>query len=280
MILVDDGSPDNVGAVLDTYANRANVKVFHKENGGISDARNFGIKAAKGKYLTFVDSDDFLAENAIETMMRTARQYSADIVEGSYTVFEDRDTYRQYSTAKNKFLISNAGNGMFGFAWGKVYKAKLFERVCFPKGYWFEDSIMVGLIFPISNVTVTIPQNVYWYYINQTGITHHAMRDQRSIDTFYVFQEILDAMTKLNVPVTDRTKSVIIRQLSAYVYVRCRSIGEENMKYMFVLCAQLAERYGVLCRDFIKKQPFWAQEVCEAFVHMQYERWELAAKMI
>lgn len=277
VLLVDDGSPDNCGAILDLYTDRADVKVLHKKNGGLSDARNYGIKNASGEYIFFCDSDDYLPENALEPLLRKAKEYDADIVEGAFITFDDFNRRTEY---KHNFEVLKNGQKMFGYACGKVYKSKLFEKVCFPVGYWFEDTIIAGLILPRANVTIVIPQVVYNYYINRSGITHQASSSPRSIDTYYIFEELYDAYKNAGIPVTSTIQNALIWQLSEYVYSRCKNIGEENMKSLFILCAKLAERYGILEKEKVEKQSFWAKEVCEAFVNIQYERWKLAAQMI
>lgn len=89
VILVDDGSPDKCGKICDEYAKKDDrVKVIHKENGGQSSARNIGIQEAKGQYISFIDSDDYLEKNAYETLIKVATTTNADITEGGteYTV--------------------------------------------------------------------------------------------------------------------------------------------------------------------------------------------------
>ena len=277
VILIDDGSPDNCGVILDSYANIANVSVFHKTNGGLSDARNFGLQHANGKYVTFVDSDDYLPENALDLLMNKAFEFNADIVEGSYQTFDNANRIKTYA---HDFKVLSKGKNMFGFAWGKVYKAELFEKFCFPVGYWFEDTVIAGLIFPESEVTVTIPEVVYQYYINQKGITHQAHTNPRSIDTYYIFEELYDTMEHYGIEITKTCQRAVVWQLSKYVYARCQYIGEEHLKSLFVLCAELAEKYGVLSSSEMEEYPFWAREVWESFIHKQYGRWKLASQML
>ena len=80
IILVDDGSTDSSSEIVDGYLKKDNrIKVFHKDNGGLSDARNKGIEISKGKYLSFVDSDDYVTNTYIETLYNTIIEYEADI---------------------------------------------------------------------------------------------------------------------------------------------------------------------------------------------------------
>lgn len=81
IILVDDGSPDKSGEIADSYAEKdGRVRVIHKENGGLSDARNVGIESAKGEYISLIDSDDYISQYFIEIMMKNAIKYVTDVV--------------------------------------------------------------------------------------------------------------------------------------------------------------------------------------------------------
>ena len=92
IILVDDGSPDECGQICDAYALKdKRIHVFHKENGGLSDARNYGMKEATGKYITFIDSDDFIHARFIEILLRIAKEKQADIVVGDFFLFQESD---------------------------------------------------------------------------------------------------------------------------------------------------------------------------------------------
>ena len=90
IILVDDGSPDNCGQICEEYAKRdSRITVYHKENGGLSDARNYGIARSHGEFLTFVDSDDVIKVNFVETLLGLIHKYDADIATSSYVQFSN-----------------------------------------------------------------------------------------------------------------------------------------------------------------------------------------------
>ena len=99
IILIDDGSPDNCGKICDEYAKKDNrIKVIHKENGGLSSARNAGLDIAKGEYISFVDSDDYVAENFIEKLYKLCKENDADIAEC--------DFYRIKANEKSMLYVS------------------------------------------------------------------------------------------------------------------------------------------------------------------------------
>ena len=151
VILVDDGSPDKCGEISDSYAiNDSRVKSLHKENGGLSDARNYGIRYLTGEYVVFVDSDDWIKEEMIETLVGLAMDLKADIVQsGFYYVYETYLLYddRYYSEDmlpiqlnKNELMREIVINERVkNFAWGKLYKTNLIKDLYFEKGVLFED---------------------------------------------------------------------------------------------------------------------------------------------
>lgn len=151
VILVDDGSPDKCGEIANSYSKKdSRVKVIHKENGGLSDARNCGMKYATGEYVLFVDSDDWISEEMIDTLVSIAIETNADIVQSAfYYAYENYLLYddRYYSENMNfielnrrelmKELVIN--EKVKNFAWGKLYKIKLINDIPFKKGVLFED---------------------------------------------------------------------------------------------------------------------------------------------
>lgn len=135
IILVDDGSPDRSGEICDEYAKKdKRVKVIHQSNGGLSDARNTALDIAKGDYLMFVDSDDWIEKKTCEILNRLASDYKADtVIFGLNFVFDSGKVIRSKRgmaglTDKNmcmKYLIHNvARGGIFNYAWSQPQKKK------------------------------------------------------------------------------------------------------------------------------------------------------------
>ena len=135
IILVDDGSPDNCPAICDAWANKdERIKVIHKENGGVSSARNRGIDAATGDYIGFVDSDDWIEPDMYELLADNAKKYDADISRCGYFVdwpdhiaqvgnggillYEDIE--RRCEMLRSYHLVSAL--------WNKIYRRELFEE--------------------------------------------------------------------------------------------------------------------------------------------------------
>lgn len=181
IILVDDGSPDGCPAICDEYAAKNNrIVVIHKKNGGLSDARNAGLDICKGEYITFVDSDDWLADCFIEKLYEAITLQDSDIAICSYT----KTTSTFSSSIKNtvitpihyspidaiKKLWSNEATTFVTSCW-KLYKKDLFKEVRFPKGVINEDERTTHKIYYASKKIVFIDIPLYFYFQRIDSIT-------------------------------------------------------------------------------------------------------------
>lgn len=171
IILVDDGSKDNSGKLCDSIKEKDDrIKVIHKQNGGLSDARNAGLKIAKGKYIGFVDSDDYVAEDMYQTLYSLSRENNADISIVSYyeiyggKVISARDSknlevYDKIDAMK-EVLIDRS---IQSYAWNKLFKRELFEDIEFPTNKNFEDIATTLLLFEKANTVVLLEDPKYYY---------------------------------------------------------------------------------------------------------------------
>lgn len=153
IILVDDGSKDNSGMLCDEYAAKdSRIKVIHKENGGLSDARNFGTAQASGGWIFYLDSDDWMANNTLETLLQYAEINNCDAVQGGmYYAYpnhllkrkEKPSTVLSRNAAMKELIINDR---VKNFAWGKLYRTELVKDILFPKGKFFEDCYWQHLV--------------------------------------------------------------------------------------------------------------------------------------
>ncbi|REC32093.1 glycosyl transferase family 2 [Enterococcus pseudoavium] len=174
LILVDDGSPDNSGAICDQYAEKdARVKVIHKENGGLSDARNAGIEVAKGKYLGFVDSDDYIADDMYGLLYNNIVKEGADMsICGIYDVYEGKKPIEKERIIKTvssleAMILIFEGNNISVHAVNKLYKREVFKDVRYPVGKYHEDSfVIVDILDSCDKVVIDSIQK--YYYIHRS----------------------------------------------------------------------------------------------------------------
>jgi len=176
LILVDDGSPDNCGAICDEYvAADDRVRVIHKPNGGLSDARNAGLKIAQGEYIAFVDSDDWGTPDYLECLLSALAENGADICECDIlrTSGEETALTKEYHAAE-VFTTVDAmeqliHDGSFHqHVWNKLYRRDVIADILFPKGKTNEDEFWTYQVFGNAKKVVKI-QDVLYFYFQRPG---------------------------------------------------------------------------------------------------------------
>lgn len=175
LILVDDGSPDNCGAICDEYAlEDSRVRVIHKQNGGLSDARNAGIDMAKGEFLTFIDSDDLVAPEYLNRLYHSIKSSAAEIAICNMLPFKDSSNpqIEEQNSNDSKRIISGRDACLSIYrmdgtvpimAWGKLYKSSLFNGIRYPVGLIHEDDATTPKLFYLANKIAQIGDKLYLY---------------------------------------------------------------------------------------------------------------------
>ncbi len=178
LILVDDGSPDHSAELCETLATEdAHIRVLHQRNGGLSAARNTGIEASQGEYITFVDSDDYLGDNTIAILMsRLSAHPDIDILEypiywhyGSKEEHIVKFGVREY-TDMNEYWLEGKGYS-HAYAWNKIYRRRLFNEVRFPERRLFEDVYTMPRLLAHTHRIGTTEEGIYYYTSNPDGIS-------------------------------------------------------------------------------------------------------------
>lgn len=177
IILVDDGSPDNCPQICDEWAAKdSRIRVIHKENGGISDARNAGIEIANGDYIAFVDSDDWILPQMYETMLAALTRENADICACSIlSCHPDRQIKwgcMEYTTGGSEQVLSMLykDTAYPVSVWNKLYRRELWAETRFPKGKICEDAFTTYLLVDRAERIVQIPDALYYYRIRENSI--------------------------------------------------------------------------------------------------------------
>ncbi len=181
IILVNDGSPDNCPKMCDSWAEKDNrIKVVHKENGGLSDARNAGMPLACGEYISFVDSDDWLEKNAIELMYDAIDRNDCDVCSFGVKMVWDNGEQKALTKSHNEIVFDNTEKILQGFlssniiqtVWNKLYKKSVIDGFEFPVGKLYEDEFWSWKVMANSNRLVCIDDYLYNYYQNDSSIMH------------------------------------------------------------------------------------------------------------
>lgn len=205
IILVDDGSPDGCPAICDEYAAKDNrIVVIHKENGGLSDARNAGLDICKGEYVYFVDSDDWIENNAIETLCNILVTHNAEIVIGNYITTNETGAFssQEQTTHIDEFSLyallkcHQPGHPLFTqvvAAWNKLIKRDIAQKWYFPKGAICEDHYTTYKYFFSASKIVLTNSHTYYYRTREGSIVSNLAKNP-IIDNYiqhdYLYQRI------------------------------------------------------------------------------------------
>lgn len=237
--LIDDGSTDHTFDIMEKFKNVKNIEIIHQKNTGFSSARNRGLEKLESRYLFFLDSDDYLPEDALENLYIKMEQEQADIIEGKMiTLYNDQ--YNEDSVLSNNMLS--------GYVCGKLIRTELFQQICFPDDYWFEDSIMSYLIYPrcLKKNKINVP--VYVYRRNPESITFKSISNPKSIDTYWITELMLKEMKKLNIPINQE----IFEQLTDQIilnFIRTNELDTNTKVAIFYLTkswfVELSNKYMI-----------------------------------
>lgn len=204
VILVDDGSPDECPDICDKYREEDHrVKVIHKKNGGLSSARNSGLKVCRGDYIMFVDSDDWIEVDLIEKMVKVMRNNPVQLVTCGRCV-TDENYQEKIISGKSEILSvkevikKSIFNNEIGIAaWGKLYKRIILENIEFPEGEIHEDVAIIYHIFNKCSLIYVLDYAGYYYRYNADGISKqqyskkydvvlkHVLENEQLINTQY-----------------------------------------------------------------------------------------------
>lgn len=183
IILVDDGSTDNSGVICEEFAEKdRRIKVFHKQNGGVSSARNFGLEIAQGEYVLFVDSDDYIEENLIETCVENFRMKQVDMVIFNYVKeteegiilrnshFKSLKKYIKSSKKKIRFLTNNVLQYKSGWEpWNRMFKMEIIKQhnLIFLKGVSFSEDLFFSLKYFLNSSKIEVIKESLYHYVDR-----------------------------------------------------------------------------------------------------------------
>lgn len=183
IILVDDGSTDSSGVICDEYLLKDNrIKVIHKENAGVSDARNVGIAIAKGEYIGFVDPDDYIELNMYEKLLYLIKNNNCDIAICGYVIEDENGNSVRNLDKEIKNIILNSekamklliNNGNFGsYPWDKLYKRNLFNNIKYPIGKIYEDADTTYKLIHKCKKIIYNSEPLYHYIKRKNSLSHN-----------------------------------------------------------------------------------------------------------
>lgn len=204
IILIDDGSSDNCPAICDNWAEKDNrIKVIHKSNGGLSDARNCGIAASTGKHIAFVDSDDYIEPDMYEKLSKTMLSTASDVVfckhrsvyENEQYAVSSADSYDITEYAPQDAMSALIDDKIRQVVWNKLYKAELIKDTPFDVGKCHEDEFWSYKIIGKSSKTTGIDYTGYNYLQRENSImnNNYTMKRFDAVEAKILRQKYLDS---------------------------------------------------------------------------------------
>lgn len=245
LILVDDGSRDASGRICDEYAmNDSRIIVIHKKNGGLSDARNAGIDISKGKYITFIDSDDYVENDYLEVLHKAIKKNNSDISICSYqSVYENGKILKQnenYCKVLSPEEMCEEILYQTNFnvsAWAKMYKIELFSNIRYPVGKIFEDAFTTyKLILKSKSISVDL-KICYNYMIRGESILTSSFSEKKLtlIDAYdEMGKEILKKYPNLKMAVNRSKLYANISTLRQMIFIDERLIKKEKVIQKYI----------------------------------------------
>lgn len=276
VILIDDGSTDLSGKICDNYVEMdKRVSVTHKKNEGVSCARNDGIKKARGKYIFFIDSDDYLDVDAIEKMINETDY--VDIVKIGYRVIKDEKIVKNFSDNGiflneeyvKKVLIGNIG----GHSWGYLIKKNIIDNLFFDdKTSCMEDTIFITQCILRIDKIKCINSSFYNHVINENGITCSNKKIEKNIiDYMYSIEKISECIQERKIDIDENLSNKKLKIIESEVskvtsFYECKKIleNEKIKKYIMQIIKdiKIPNRYKFFVYAIIHKNVFFMYIYC------------------
>ncbi len=231
IILVNDGSTDSSLAICRSFEELdSRIHIIDKENGGLSSARNRGLDLAKGEYVTFIDSDDYVNDNFVEELYCACLDEAVDMVVSGYKERGEEGEILRCVQFKNAELTAKEAiealcyeTNFTCYAWAKLYKRTLFDEYRFEEGRLFEDiSIMYRLLDSCIKIKI-VPLTGYQYLIRKDSIAHSNFKEEQMVLTVIIDELVVYIQKKY----PDLLKAAIRRRNFTYFWL-CQQIENSN----------------------------------------------------
>lgn len=191
IIVVNDGSTDNSQEIIAEYEKNYHIiKAYSKKNGGLSDARNYGIAKAKGEYLAFVDSDDYVDKTMMEKMYNYAKNNKLDIVCCDCFKVYENSLEKVELKANLNYSNDNIKNYLLSpvMAWMRIYKRSIFEKIKFQKGIYYEDLELIPKLVKQTKKIGFLNESLYYYLQRSGSIMQQKEFNIKLLDIFSVLE--------------------------------------------------------------------------------------------
>ena len=286
IIIVNDGSTDNSSELIKKYVEKYGdlIKYFKKQNGGLSDARNYGVQKAQGDYLCFVDSDDYISRYMVQRLLEACQKHNAEIAVCHYQRFSAETADEECILSDDELVINKLealeelhgwDGELYTVAWNKLYHRSLWENIRYPLRKLNEDEFTTYKLIYKAQKLAILKENLYYYYCNSDSITSSKKYCQNE-DVFEAIEqrlEFFDNEKNLNLCALIE-KAYLDRIINRYKMARDNNMREvyKNIKkrykdiyrnsrfykvtYAYTLFLYLPKLYLYLAKikDFVKNQ--------------------------
>ena len=238
LLLIDDGSTDGSAKICDAYAEKdSRIRVLHKENGGVSSARNLGLNEAKGEWVVFVDSDDWISDNCIKLLTEPLRNKEFDIVVGDYRIIGEFPYNLELSLPEGAYHETGithtfCNGGIYIMSWNKLYRKEflLKNQLAFEEGKVHEDEILAFEISCLEKSFYVVKSVTYYYRIRENSIAtikDRHLKLQRYIAVFQSIKEKVKRYEKVD-GIYDHYLFFIRR---VFRWISCLDLNEEQVRF-------------------------------------------------
>lgn len=250
-ILVDDGSPDNCPRIIDEYASReARMRTVHRVNGGLSAARNSGLRTVRGEFITFLDSDDFWHKDYLKLMVEAAMTHDADMVQcdfirGLETTFPEINDSKDYSVKiyDHRSIFTSFAAKVIVCA--KLYRRHILDGLTFPEGRVNEDDCTNWRLYYAAEKIAVVNRKLYYYTVNPNSTMGKLKKkpDLRFIDAYHERIVFFEQEKEDDLVATSRIQ--LLKSLSLLASFPDKEIHN-------IVCDELHHQYSALRRSSFK----------------------------
>lgn len=279
MVFINDGSTDRSEEILNKYRLMDNVKLLNQKNAGISGARNKGLSIAEGKYIGFIDNDDYVSHEYVEKLLSRAYLKDADMVKCGHFRFNKNGIFaeKNYGEASVSGFIGEKINLYSGLIWEGISKREMWDKVRFPVGFWYEDVITKIVLMRMCTKFECVGEALYYYYMHENNASKKVWNSEniKSLDQYFIIEELLKYSRKLGLLIDESVYKILLVELGEFLYKRTQGLSAELKKAIFslasILVAEVKEEVGDIKLTYIDKK------LEQAFCNGDFHLWMLAS---
>jgi len=279
IIFVDDGSTDLSYEKIKSFVDKSGGGyILKKENGGAASARNFGVKYAKGRYIAFVDSDDEISRDFVETMLSMAYGNKADLVRCNYVEFDIER--KLVINAIHTFDFISEGfdeiRGMLpGFVWGAIYSRELWKNISFADGYWYEDIITRLVIYRECKKLCCCGKVLYRYNIHSEmgSKTKWKSSDLKSLDHVILLKSYLELGKEREYVFNTYFLKAVLYEAGPMMFRRIRRLKRGDIKNAFLYISEFFRETIIATGDLNLNEKM----ILKAYKRQNFFVWKLAS---